>query len=471
MDIVSYQRSYFQILEDLFEGVTGKKAQTFADIEDFDIALKQMDIWQGGQSAETAFRAGFDALSDLYSESKMSPFRASQELGGMKLVAGGGSGFSPAHFNSIRKMLLYADTILIPDPVLPWVEVERSEEKFRLINLLKSAFTVLHLKPLVDADLQYPAVAVFPSWEKSLELHDEDTQEGIGRLLVWFLSYHLGHAFSQIDETLEYARANGEEFLQSVEQHNLFIAPGGEVGQGLKQAIATYKQSIETWRSEDAAEVYLGLSDSELVWNGILERLGPQWHLLENSDELGAHPMLVIDAHWHYYKLCTDMFQGRLENSKLLSSNTVRIVRALESDQFAWLGNLPIDVLVELRQRGENEQFRDQISRFVDELHSSSSSDIDRVAGEVGRGIGSLLTEHANQVRQIQDKYARKHGKTLVAAWITLAALFVPTLSPFLSVVPPLALVGKYAYDKWDQTAELKDVSRSLLGVLASAKS
>jgi hypothetical protein len=55
---------------------------------------------------------------------------------------------------------------------MPWLERDRREERFRHVLLLKAVHTLLQLKPLVDADLRYPPVVVFPSWEKSLEEHD-----------------------------------------------------------------------------------------------------------------------------------------------------------------------------------------------------------------------------------------------------------------------------------------------------------
>jgi len=87
----------------------------------------------------------------------------------------------------------------------------------------------------------------------------------------------------------------------------------------------------------------------------------------------------------------------------------------------------------------------------------------------VSRGIASLLSEHKERVKDISDKYARLYGSTLVASWVTLGATFLPALAPFASLVPPLALAGKYAWDKTGEIKEKKQLSHSLMGVLASA--
>ncbi len=225
------------------------------------------------------------------------------------------------------------------------------------------------------------------------------------------------------------------------------------------------------WRSPEALEVYGRLADGELVWNGIYERLGPQWHLLENADELNSQPMLCLEAHWHYYNLCVKMFEGRLLEGKLLKPETVSTLRALNDSRFEWLGNVPIRALAELRQRNENEEFRKRIDGFTSALHESAVEDIDRVAAEVGRGIAALLSDHKNKVRAIRDKYERSYAKLAVAglgAWITLAATFMPTLAPFLSAIPALGLAGKYALDKTGEIVEGRQATRSLTGVLAT---
>ena len=102
-------------------------------------------------------------------------------------VLGGSSSFKASQFNSVTQSLLYADTILIPDPVMPWIESDRKEERFRNIRMLEAVFGILHIKPLVDAEFRYPAVMVFPSWEKLLEHNDAQTQAGISTLIGDFI--------------------------------------------------------------------------------------------------------------------------------------------------------------------------------------------------------------------------------------------------------------------------------------------
>jgi hypothetical protein len=288
--------------------------------------------------------------------------------------------------------------------------------------------------------------------------------------MLAFFSRFLSKPFADPSEVLQYVRSSGAEFLDAVERNHLFIAPGGGLGDPLSKAIPQYKNEIKTWRSAEMNRALSDYSDAELVWLGICERVAPQYHLLENAEELGAQPMLCLLPHWHYYSLCSKMFEGRLVAGSLLSQETISSLRALSEPTMEWLGNIPISALAELRERNENEEFRRRISTFTSALHGASLEDIDRITREVSRGIRALIADHRNDVRRIDEKYRPKYRKTAIAAWVTAAATFVPALAPFLAPLAPLGLAGMYLNDKLDERAGRKQAAKSLTGVLAAAQ-
>lgn len=310
----------------------------------------------------------------------------------------------------------------------------------------------------------------FQSWEKSLEEKDPVTKEGIENLIVTFFSHHLQRSFVSGADVLQFVRQSNAEFLADVQRRGLFVAPGGASYEPLSEAIRRYRDEIQTWRSKEMNEELSRYPDADLVWLGICERVAPQYHLLENAEELNAQPMLCLQQQWHYYNLCTQTFEGRLAAENLLSPETVSSLRALSHPSLEWLGNIPLEVLAELRARNENEQFRKRMSDYTSALHSASLDDLDRVAREVSRGIAGLISDHQNEVRRIEEKYKPKHMKTAAAAWSTVAATFLPALAPFIPVATAAALAGKYMWDKIDERAEKKKAAKSLTGVLAATK-
>jgi hypothetical protein len=456
------------ILDEFFERATGEKYSDYSTLTGFGDRVRKTRESDAARAYE-GFLWGVSELRRFYRDHGAEIFTLAKNLGGMKMVLGGASRFLETQFHSVRKVMLYSDTVLIPDPILPWLEVERTEERFAKINLLENVFILLHLKPLVDADLPYPPVVVFPSWEKALEKNDPFTVRSINNLSAAFFSFYLGADFSNPLEVAEFSRRHPVEFLSKVREKELFIAPGAIDGKNIEDAVKAYRNNAETWRSGEFNERIRDASDAEIVFLGILERLTPQFHIWENSLELGGQPLMALDAHWHYFHLCSGMQEGKLLSYKLLQKDALAAIRSLNSSRFSWLGNVSISDLVILREANSNEQFRARLNTCIRRLDEATLEDLNRVTNEVSHELASILAEHQPKVRSIQEEFNRKHTQTLAAGCTTGAVFFMPALAPLFSAVPTLTLAGKYAWDKVEEMARHRAVSRSLTGILSKA--
>jgi hypothetical protein len=464
------QRELFQLLEEFFERAVGISPEKFASIGTFGDQIRA-NATKLAPRGYSAFKWADQTLREYYARSGTGAFVASREIGGLKLVLGGSTRFGQTQFDSVRKMVLYSDTILIPDTVLPWLETPRAEEKFRHVRMLEEVHALLSLKPLVDADLQFPPVYVFPSWEKSLEERDEQTKEQIGKLVQAFLSYFTGSDLESMADVADYVAKYGDNFLRAVERNSLFVAPEGIVGMPLQEAISRYREYIRTWRSEEFVKSINNADEASLVLNGIMERLVPQYHLIENANALAAQPMMCLQTHWHYFSLCAQVSEGRLLEDSLLDPTTVATIRAMNAPKLDWLGNIPVKDLVHLREENENESFRQKLNEYTKELNAASLRDVNRVASEVARALSSLLQEQQKKTTEIVERYDSRHIGTALGLGLTLAATFVPYLAPLVGLSAPLLGAVKYATDKISETRELARAGRSLVGVLATAKS
>jgi hypothetical protein len=337
--------------------------------------------------------------------------------------------------------------------------------------MLEAVHALLHLKPIVDADLPHCPVLVFPSWEKSLEEKDTQTIAGISQLFVDFCAKYVNAEIATIDDARKIVWSQPEQFMHVVDDNRLFVAPGGSVGEPVADALNRYEKDLERWRTSEWLMEFQKLSPAAKVMNGLFERLTPQYHLLENSAELKANPLLCIEQQAHYFKLLSGINNDRLQRAGLLNQETQAIIAGLGSDRLAWLSNIPIDALVELRSNNENEAFRKLLADAVSRLHDASIEDTDRVAAEICREIDSGIAGHNRLLRDTSGKYYKKAVKWAAAATITGLAAFVPSLAPYLGAALPLALAGKLGWDVWGHSNEQKRQSRSLMGVLAVARS
>ncbi len=467
---LEYQRELFSILEEFFAQVAGGGIEIVGGIEVFPEWVRR-NAEPLADRSQPAYEWAVDNLIDLYERArKQGVYEGIHRLAGLKLVFGGGSRFTGSHLSASRRVLLYADTILIPDPVLPWIEAPRPWKKFPRVQLLEAAFCTLHLKPLVDVDLPHPPVIVFPSWEKSLEEQDPTTQAGQQELMAAVVGSKMGLETGDLSDLRALAESDRGLTLEVIEREGLFVAPGLDIGTPLAQALPAYRDYLAEWRTADFLKKVQRMPDANLALLGISERLYPQYHLLENAETLGAHPLFALPAHSHYFRLISDYLKERLAKLGFFDPHSVAEIEALNSLEFDWLGDLPIEALVELRLNGENEDFRTRIRQYTQILSEASLDDIERVAGEVSRGISSLIRDQAKEIRTIDSKYNRHDLHTLILAGTTLAASFVPALAPFVGGPALLAPVGKLVWDRVSEVIDRKSAAKSLMGVLAHTR-
>lgn len=370
----------------------------------------------------------------------------------------------------MRTSLLYADTVLIPDPVAPWIESARGEERFRDVLLLQNAHALLHLKPIVDADLPNLPIFVFPSWEKPLEERDPHTQRGIDRLIADILGRFVEPSIGSLADAADFARKNPDQFISAVEKHNLIVAPGGEIGAPIAKALTQYDNDIARWRTKDWIAKFHSLPQAVRVLQLLSERVTPQYHLLENSAELTAHPLIAIKQQSYYFRMISDLNAERLSKLGVLTESTGAAIKSLSSERLGWLSNVPLDALIELRKDAGNVEFRKRLDGAIGRLHGSTIADIDKVTAEVCLEIEYAISEHQKSVRKIESTYTQKLLRTTSLAVGAAACALVPSLAPYIGPALPFAAAAKLGWDAWDREVEKRQQAKSLVGILATAR-
>jgi hypothetical protein len=468
-EAADYQVELFQMIGEFWGRATGMLPEEFSSTEGFGDAIRQRgrDLQY---RMEDAFTFADTQLRTFYAQNGVKPYRLASRLAGTKLVLGGASNFGTDQLASTRSTLLYADTVLIADPLYPWLEDARQHERFRLIKLLRETHAILHLRPLIDSNLPHCPVFVFPSFEKSLERQDDTTKKGIDQLVADVLAHFVDPGIGSLDDAYAFARTRTDDFIQAVERHALFVPPEADIGEPVGQALQRYEHYVKTWRTPEYIQMYERAPVGSKMLTGILERLSPQFHLFENAEELNAHPLLSIEQQAHYFKLVSEVNADRLSRLGLLDDSTRRQLAALSSERLEWLKNIPVSMLAKLREDSEHEVFRKMLATAMSNLHASALENVDKVAAEICREIDSGVARYNRSVREINDKFKASTAQTALGAVGGGLGLLVPALAPFLGPIVPLATLIKLGYDALTRHIELKKQSRSLMGVLSFAK-
>jgi hypothetical protein len=477
-DLIIYQDRYFEILTEFFLSVTGCLPREFSPLNRFSESIQGMAITlrenpSRAESAMVAFATLERELKKLYSEEGGKAFSAAKKLDACKLNLGGSSRFYETQLNATRKSLLYSDTVLIPDPVMPWLEKSRDEEKFTHVIPLQMVFFILHLSDLKGDEFDLPPFFVFPSFEKSLEEHDQQTQENSTQLITDVFSHYVDSGIAHPQDIIEFAVKNPSLYFEKIERAKLFVSPGSEPGESLKIELEKYKVEMRYFRSEDWCNERFSQGDISVVTSAIFERIMPNYHLLENADELRSHPFLCVGAQAHYYQLIASMKNASSGEVASFDPSTYAILQSLTSKRLDYLANIKDEQLVALRKTDENVEFRRELRDLVNSLPNTNLKDLGYVASEVCSHIERAISKHEKQVSSLNDKYQAKHKYTALVAGGTLAVTMFPVLAPFLGALLPLggtAATGKYMSDKLEQHAEVGQFSHSMMGVISRAK-
>lgn len=458
-------RELFTLLEDVFTSATGVPSATFpAERKALAAAIRASGSSVSGR--RSAISQSMENLQTFYRGKGLKLFSGAKQLAGFKVVHGGQQSYTGTSFDATCSMGLYADAILIADPVARWFEGENSYEAYKFPRMLEDIRHLLRLRGLVDANLPYPAIVVFPSFEKWLENNDDHTQDAMEMMFLQFWGHFLGARFEDLEEVFEFSAKCSDDFISKVVKFGLLVPGGGDGSESFADAIAQIRNADQRMRSEEYRRLTASLPDSTVALMSILERLGPQYHMLENSRELGGSPLMALDVHWKYFGFLQQASVGMMQGAHC--NLNAQAFQTVAGGNHRWLGNVPFDTVVEMRERGENEAFRELIGKEMAKLRQAEGDDIQLVVAQVDRALNGILRTHDRELEALTQKYAPKYAASAVGAWVTLAASFLP-LFPALTPIAATAVGGAYLSMKASELVERRQLKNTLTGILASS--
>lgn len=483
LPVADAQRKLFWHYDHLFLALTGTSADRVSSVAEIKARMLER-LRRRDTSLVDDFNFEAEALAQFYRENSISLFRAAKSLAGVKVVSGGQRQFVHSALTATRIAGLYCDTQLIPDPVYPFMVGDLHLNALHL-QLAINLFHLLPLRPLTDVRPTEPPILVFPSFEEPLEENDAVTQAGIASLVMKVIAPVCDSHISTIEELFDYAKTCENAFLNAITRERLFIPPGvipENVGSA-ENAADIYLKELQGVRSQNVVNELARLPRGVLVLNGILERLRPQYHLIENATELEAQPLLSQPAHWYYFERCSQAENRELVKQKVLSQEAFGILRALQDDSLAWLANIPITGLVELRQRMEHADLREHLKAITAQLESAGPIKLEEVVREVRHGLEVLIQRQQRAIKDIRDRYSPKifgaASKSIIGAMAGASMFFLPSLAGITGVTAPMAtalgalgaggltLVGEAV----SHSVEKRKARRTMLGMFATARS
>jgi septum formation topological specificity factor MinE len=357
-----------------------------------------------------------DAASAFWAKNLSEYQSALRELPGTKMLA------------NRRDLCLagFFDTLILDDE-LPGQYATVTSPEFRVIGDSLCLLRMLEVLPLLEADLDHPMIALYPSIppEEFGPKEQDTTAANITNVYV-------NHLFNQVVRSEESASSTDTDWallLRTRFHLGKPMAPADSLFD--LQRLEHLTGSIIPTKLEDASILIHTLSGAllELV-------LWDRW-----SNLVGSDPLISSETQKLYkWKLEQDAMHVS-ESSSIHAEMAVPSV--LELPGFNWVKQLSPSQLIRMRESGVTTLLKDAIKRHHQRLRYASVEQFEEIAQSVMEDLRQEVLEFDKYVQLDKKKIKRQLPCTSLSFSVTVAlAIASVALPPAAVITIPAALIS-----------------------------
>jgi hypothetical protein len=344
----------------------------------------------------------------------------------------GGDLFPTNSGNIASKCGIYTDTIIVPDPFLRSKHVfKHASKKDQAYFLIKHAMNLLKYKELACAQIDKPIIVVVPDYS-ALDEQEKDFYTELGRRDALIHANRLfGREFYSFDDLFEYASNldTVDKLISSIVDPSriLFDSNWGK----------NPKDQINRALSESEYKILPFKNPGQLIATMALGRMGTSNELLFKSKRLGGSPIIEAETSWQYFLWKQEYDANSVKkNSDSKDLHVLNALQTLGKTEFTWLGNIPVEALIELRKQEALPEIRHILGKGISDLLQTNSVNFHRTSDQVFDNINKAISEQQKKLDELRSKNWLFAG-TDIGSWFvtgTLAISAAVTSNPFLGV-------------------------------------
>jgi hypothetical protein len=382
----------------------------------------------------------------------------SEDQTGIKAVYGGS--LFPAGGQSIASSCgLYVDTIILPDPLLRMSRLAPHWEPKRLVyDVLRFGLQILSYRSLALAEVDTPIIAIVPD--------KLDVEEGYPELIhsiatddcLKHVSLMFGKNFESLNELEEYSKQFDQprDLVAALANPDLLLFDT-ESTQSLDEQILSYMQG--------EGRVFNLQRAGDIILPNFIGRMSQVNDLLRRSLELRGTPIIDAETSWKYLNWKLEYDADRVSTTDLAPLHVVRGLQSAARGEMQWLGNVPSEALIEIRQQGATEELRAILSKGVSEIAASEPSNFFDTTEQVVDNIREAFEQHQQNLTKLRNKMWKFAGVD-VGSWIAVGTIEVAAA---LSGAPTFGLLA-FAADQLLDAPKLKELPDRFQKIQKEAK-
>lgn len=381
------QKRYFAMLAGIFDKPFREMTQY--GVTPHDIASHMASDANMVKAVTADAEEWFHGMKEFWRDAGFVTLAHLQSMKTLKAVYGGN--VFPHHDSDLTSnVALYADTIVLPDPLLGSLFMHEAIEPSQFAYvLIKNALHALRFKELAIAELTVPIVVFAPSYffleEKAAKLVRDLSEIDACR----HCERIVGRGFGSLAEVQTFFNGFLDEasVAASIRDHTKFVFDVEESPLPLDQISAIQKDMQRYLRSD--IDGLKGISGIPLNFIG---RFIQSNACVAHCDLYGGVPLVDAPTSWQYllwkyeYAATTAPPDNRdLFIQHALHDNLQSVPR---------LQNVPPSVLIQLRRDGSLEKLRAVFREGIASVRSADDRTVRSVADQVARNLRSALEEY-----------------------------------------------------------------------------
>jgi hypothetical protein len=391
--LADVQAEYARLLEHFFK-------QPFAEMTKHnatpnDVAEDLSETPRAVRSINSFAPELHDALIEFWRSNGLTVLAHLRSQSALRAVYGGN--LFP-HFRSdfISNLALYADTLLLPDPLIQASGMrDFLTEKDLTYFFVRHGLTAMGYKDLALADTAVPIVVFVPDefWIA------ESVGKSLHSLSLDDVRLHAEKIFSRqfadVDEVRQLIRSfsNEHELAEAVKDASRFIFDIEENPMPLDQ-IACLMEDRKKFKGE------IGLDDVRSIVSQSLEgRFVQTTHAINRAAMYGGVPVMDAPTSWQYLLWKYEYLAASREPHVDYRDMMVQHVIQSQLADLPALKNLSHEAVIELRRRDSLKELRELLRKGIGAVKNASTETVSEVTRQVRQNLQAAFTEYEEEVR------------------------------------------------------------------------
>ncbi len=378
----------------------------------------------------------------------------------------------------LKKTALYADTLIINEPILSellsWEK--RGTGDLSAFNLVAQyALRLLAMEDLFDTHLNPPICYLAPCSVLCLGqgVYGPADQFIHERIVPSYAGKIFCEKFDSYEELIQFLTkyTSFEDFIADVRKSNVpFVNPDGTP--------VTKKEFLKVkGYYDDKYEGYFELPEALfLLLRGRFS--APAYDLMVNGRYATCFAT-DFEGVWNNFVWLLNNDNNEVSSKyrpKALSRDSL-VLHTMNNEKLKWLGNIPLEKIVEMRERGELLDMRELLSRCISEIEDVSDEEFLEVSKDALYRLQQAFRKHSSEMNELNSTFKRKYNIKLASIAVTgslgIASAMFPPLAQSIGLLSSGLIetvsISKLIADYFDERDSIKALKRRPIGLLFDA--